>query len=269
MATGDTTPTTTPQDLTTMTPAELVALANSLNTSSSGLIGLAKGQTAVGEFKDPAVGPGLEAAPGNVAPNERGMQFTQFDTVPNANAYKEGDQITPGTGSQAQIAEMQGQLIRAGLLLPQDVRAGFWDDKSQSAYKVVLGFANQYGMNAQDALQQFVNNPVPAASSYRYPIALTNPQTMAADFANTAQSMTGGGLPASESQAFQTYQTGQEEAARQRYISGKTDQQSAYVGAPSSTAADRYYILAHNQQDIVNYDMALRTMQFSAALKEL
>lgn len=246
-----------------LTNQQILAAIAAAGSTGSTTIGLGVGQKPVGVVTDPTTGgghPGMSFVPG---------PESQFGTETNKNPYQEGDQLNPGTGTQAQIAEMQGQLVQAGLLAPTDVRAGFWDAKSSDAYKVVLAFANQHAMNAQDALAQFLANPVAGAGLPRYPLSLDNPETIQADFASTAAGMTGGGIPASESQAFSNYQSGLEEQGRERYVSAKTDKNAAYVAAPTSSASARSYILAHNPQDVVNYDLALRTIQFQNALKEL
>jgi hypothetical protein len=250
-----------------LTSDQILAAIAAAGTSGGAGIGLAKGQKPSGVIENPSsMGgghPGMPYVPGGPE--------TQFYAPTNAHPYQEGAQWNPGAGTADQIAQLQGELVQAGLITSSAVRPGFWDARSADAYKVVLGYANVHAMNVNDAMAQFLANPQlqSAASAYRYPLALTSPVQMQSDFASAAQPLTGGGLPASEAQAFSSYQTGLEDQARQRYLSAKTDKNAAYVGAPSSTASARDYILAHNQQDVVNYDMALRTLQFQQALKEL
>lgn len=242
---------------------QIIDAINAAGGSQSTTIGLGKGEKPQGVIQNPLTGgghPGMAYVPG---------PETQFGTEVNKNLYQEGEQRKPGGGTQAQIADMQLQLVHAGLLSPNSLRLGLWDAKSQDAYKVVLAYANQHAMAAPDALNVFLANPVPASSTYRAPISITNPADSTAAFDTVSASMTGGGLPASESQDFATYQTGLENQAVSRYTSGKTDKSSSYVGAASPSANAKAYILAHNPQDVVNYDMALRTVQFQNALKEM
>lgn len=241
----------------------LQAILAAGNTGGAG-IGLSKGEKPVGVQTGTTGGghPGMSFVPGNA---------TQFGTPVNKNPYQDGDEYKPGDAPQANVQAMVYSLVQAGLLSPTDVRnnGAFWDNKAASAYRVVLAYANTHAMSAKDALNVFLANPVQTPTGYRAPKPLTNPLESEAQFANVSQGLTGGGLPASESQDFATYQTGLENQAVSRYTSGKTDKTSSYVDAPSPTAGARAYILAHNPQDVVNYDMALRTVQFQNALKEL
>lgn len=264
-----------PTTPTTLSPAEIAAQAQQALSAAGGTaspgIGLSLGEKPVGIGpQGPQSGPGLEALRGQVDPAEANAPQTQFGTSVRAKPYQEGDQFQPGLGTPAQIAQMQAQLVQAGLLSATNYRAGVWGPEAADAYKLVLSFANTHGMNANDALGVLLASPPAGTTPYRAPMSLTNPADITNSFETAVQQLTGGaGIPASESQAFASYQTGLEQSARDRYVSAKTAKDSAYVGAPSPGASAKAYILAHNQQDVVNYDLALRTIQFHNALGEL
>lgn len=68
--------------------------------------------------------------------------------------YFEGDQFSPAGQSPERIAQIQAQLVAAGLLEEGEYWAGFWDAATSDAYKSVLGFANQSGLNADETIRR-------------------------------------------------------------------------------------------------------------------
>lgn len=68
--------------------------------------------------------------------------------------YFEGDQFSPAGQSPEQIARIQSQLVAAGLIEEGEYWAGFWDAATSSAYTMVLGYANQSGLTADDAIRR-------------------------------------------------------------------------------------------------------------------
>lgn len=77
-----------------------------------------------------------------------------------APRYKEGAQYDPAGWSRERIAELQMQMVKAGLLTGQ-FALGRWDDASSDAYKSVLSYANRAGLRMQEALDAIKANPTP------------------------------------------------------------------------------------------------------------
>lgn len=65
-------------------------------------------------------------------------------------AFMEGDDYKPARLSPEMIARIQRQLAGAGVLTSK-FRIGVWDDPSRRAYRKVLVFANQNGINDDSA----------------------------------------------------------------------------------------------------------------------
>ena len=70
--------------------------------------------------------------------------------------YALGDEWTPQTQSWSpeRIADMQAQLVDAGLLDPDDYQRGFWDQESAQAYSQLLGYSNVSGLDSHQTLQR-------------------------------------------------------------------------------------------------------------------
>lgn len=67
--------------------------------------------------------------------------------------YYDGDEYFPGQLAPDSIAMLQKQMASLGLLSPNTrFRLGVWDAASQKAYRSLLAYANQQGMNYKQAL---------------------------------------------------------------------------------------------------------------------
>lgn len=72
--------------------------------------------------------------------------------------YFEGDEATPGGLAVEDMAELQRKMLDAGLFTPAEAQAaklGIWDASSVNAYTRLLGFANQTGLEAEAALNEY------------------------------------------------------------------------------------------------------------------
>lgn len=207
--------------------------------------------------------PGLDTsiltfAPGMAPPGAVGdpseTQFTQFGTIANEEPYTNQDAwgIAPSN-----VIPIQKALIAAGLLSDKRVRFGLWDEVSASAYLNVLGFANAYGLRAQDALRVLVDNPQQEAVRQAPTIAFTNPADVETGFQQISQNMTGTEMPAAD---FQSYYRGLEEA--QAHESG-----SNYTQAPSVQGAATQYLIDKNPDDVRAYGVASRMNEFFSMLR--
>ncbi len=70
--------------------------------------------------------------------------------------YFEGDELAPATLDPAVIARLQRRLVAAGLLDDGTFYEGAWDDLTIAAYKSVLGFANQNGIDATRSMDRLI-----------------------------------------------------------------------------------------------------------------
>lgn len=65
--------------------------------------------------------------------------------------YNTGDEYIPSGWDDPQVAGLQSRLASAGLLRP-GYRPGFFDNKTRSAFKTMLGYANQTGLSWEEWL---------------------------------------------------------------------------------------------------------------------
>jgi hypothetical protein len=73
-----------------------------------------------------------------------------------APQYFDGDELAPATLDPAVIARLQRRLVAAGLLDDDTFYVGAWDDLTIAAYKGVLGFANQNGIDATKSMDRLI-----------------------------------------------------------------------------------------------------------------
>lgn len=78
-------------------------------------------------------------------------QQHQFESPP---LYPSGAEDMPGGGGIEEIAQLQSQLVDAGLLDPDNVAWGNWDKYSRNAFRDLLGEANRGKMRWEFALGQ-------------------------------------------------------------------------------------------------------------------
>ena len=88
-----------------------------------------------------------------------GPAFGNFPTVGTTAIeprYFEGDELAPSTLDPAVIIRLQMRLVAAGLLEDGTFYEGAWDPLTQTAYKTVLGFANQNGIDATKSMDRLI-----------------------------------------------------------------------------------------------------------------
>lgn len=213
--------------------------------------------------------------PGTGAPTPYGTHLptgprTPYGTTPHGTTYNEGDQWKPQNLPPSDVYALQQQLVQAGILSQTNMRPGVWDTSSSDAYKTVLGFANATGMGASDALRVLVSNPQVQARSQRAPFQLTAPADITAQVSgggpgqtNTAQSLLGHDLPASETNDFMKWYQDQEKNARAQYMAADlAGPGNSYTGAPNLQNAAQQYIKQHNLGEQVAYGTASRMLEF-------
>ncbi len=188
------------------------------------------------------------------------MRTTLFGTTPYDGQYVRDDAWTLPLQDPEDIPNLQRQLVLAGLLDPKKIREGLWDEASASAYGNVLGFANAYGLNANDALSVLINNP-DLASTLADPkpiVERANPADINATYRQASQSLTG--QEQDPTQFAQEYR-GLEDAAYARRLSVDAAG-GQYVGAPDIGAAAEQSLLANRRDDIQSYGAASRMLDF-------
>lgn len=69
--------------------------------------------------------------------------------------YNEGQEWEPGGWPPARIADLQGQMVDAGVLKKASYQRGVWDQASMTAYKKLLAYSNAAGLDYQGTLQRY------------------------------------------------------------------------------------------------------------------
>lgn len=74
--------------------------------------------------------------------------------IERAPRYFEGDEFKPAQLGPASIAELQRQMVEAGLLT-DSFRLGVWDSATVAAYRDLLSYANASGLTDRQALLRY------------------------------------------------------------------------------------------------------------------
>lgn len=133
-------------------------------TGSDEFIGVPKGYTV------PVGGPGHGGDMGDMFRDEGHTNYTlagpglarQFTSTiqPHAPLYAKGAEQQIRNMSVENLARLQGQLAEAGLIGPETrFRVGIPDDTTLAAYKKLLGVANNYAVDTDQALSMLKNTP--------------------------------------------------------------------------------------------------------------
>ena len=132
-------------------------LPTSGSTGTGTAIGLKKGEVVPEDLQTSILGFAGKAAGQPIPQGAVGTQTTIYGTDPNPTQYTAADLLSPAADPENAI-QLQEEMVQAGLLAATSLRPGVWDSASQAAYAKVLGFANQYALNAQQALDVLVTN---------------------------------------------------------------------------------------------------------------
>lgn len=178
-------------------------------------------------------------------PGQRPYSESQMGMANLAPRYKTGAELAPLNTPEI-VPQLQAQMIKAGLLDAKNIRPGIWDSTSQAAYKKVLAYANQQGLNAQQAMALLGSNPKLGATHTRAPLTIqeTNPVDIMAVAQQSAQSLLGRNLSPNELEPFvKQYQSQEASAQKASYKIGNPDGSGGVaVYAPTvAHAADDYY----------------------------
>jgi hypothetical protein len=186
--------------------------------------------------------------------------------------YKPGDELKPLNTPQL-VPQLQAQLVQAGLVDIKSIRIGVWDSTSQTAYRKVLGIANQMGIPAQDALQMLIGNPTLKqlqGSRAANVIQETNPLDIAATAQATAQKLLGRNLTDEELKPFVAQVQSQERTADTKTykLGGQDGKGGVVVSAPTAESgygAEDYY-KKNYLPEVVGYAAVQRMNDFYSLL---
>lgn len=109
--------------------------------------------------------------------------------------FMDGDEMVPAALAPAQVRRLQDVLASVGVL--DEYRPGYWDARSQAAYRSVLEFANGAGItDPQEAIRRISEagpEVLAGSSAKRTPLVsrLTNPLDVAAIANDIAKKRTG------------------------------------------------------------------------------
>lgn len=180
--------------------------------------------------------------------------------------YKLGDEWEPQTQSWSpeRIADIQAQLVDAGLLDPDDYQRGFWDQESATAYRQLLGYSNVSGLDSHQTLQRigevkakFGSTADKGAKREPFITGLSDPVALSNLLDDVAVRRMGRGLSPEEKAQFSNSYRGLEEAeARKRYEAGGSGLPGGSGGTytqldPSSRAEE--YVTSTRPDDVAAY----------------
>lgn len=75
-----------------------------------------------------------------------------------APRYFDGDEYAPGSQSPSEIVELQRAMARIGLLGPNTrFRLGVWDEPTAKAYRSLLAYSNQQGVDFRVAMMNLIS----------------------------------------------------------------------------------------------------------------
>lgn len=153
--------------------------------------------------------------------------------------FKDGDEMVPAALPPSQVRRLQDLLATVGVL--DEYRPGFWDPKSQAAYRTVLEFANGAGItDPQEAIRRISEagpEVLAGSSAKRTPLVsrLTNPLDVAAIANDIAKKRTGQRFSDDQLAKFQAAYR-QAELAQQQAIYKAGG--SGMPGGPGGTIVD-------------------------------
>ena len=166
--------------------------------------------------------------------------------------YKQGDEYKPAGLGASRIARLQLDLANSGLMGKKpSFRMGVWDEPSRLAYKKLLAFSNQYGVDYENALDRLTAAPLVDEDERQEgdddlpAVRLTNPDDLRAVIQLGARQHIGRRLDDSEVERIvASYQAS--EAATQRAAHEASETGGTYTDmADPSTFAEQQIRATH------------------------
>ena len=180
--------------------------------------------------------------------------------------YALGDEWAPQTQSWSpeRIADIQAQLVDAGLLDPDDYQRGFWDQESAQAYRQLLGYSNVSGLDSHQTLQRigevkskFGSTGDKAKVRQPFISELTDPVALSDLLDEVAVRRMGRGLSPEEKARFSDSFRGlQESSQRQAYEmsgSGLPGGPGGSVTQPNAQARAEEFVTSSRPDDVAAY----------------
>ena len=177
--------------------------------------------------------------------------------------YALGDEWSPQTQSWSpeRIADIQAQLVDAGLLDPDDYQRGFWDQESATAYRQLLGYSNVSGLESHQTLQRigevksrFGSTADKAVKRQPFISELTDPMALSDLLDDVAVRRMGRGLTPEEKARFSDSFRGlQESSQRQAYDMSAPDASGGSVTTPNPQARAEAFVTENRPDDVAAY----------------
>lgn len=202
---------------------------------------------------------------------------TLVDTPPR---YAVGDQWKPMTESwrSEDVADLQSQLVDAGLLDKTKYQRGFWDATSANAYEKLLGYANASGLDDSTTLRNIkqIKSKYGSTDSTqtRQPFISQrrDPEALKSLLGAVSSRIMGAPLsPEEEDRFVTTFNDMSDTAQRAAY----TASGSGLAGGPGGIdqevdpeAQAQKYLRETHPKDIVRHDVVDRFNQFQSLLSK-
>ena len=183
-----------------------------------------------------------------------------------APRYKLGDEWEPQTKSWSpeRVADIQAQLVDAGLLDPDDYQRGFWDEESAQAYRQLLGYSNVSGLDSHQTLQRIGEvkakyGTTGEKAKIRQPFIseLADPVELSDLLDDVAVRRMGRGLTPEEKERFSTSFRGLQESEQRKYYeasgSGLPGGPGGSVTMPDAGSRAEQFVVENRPDDVAAY----------------
>jgi hypothetical protein len=138
--------------------------------------------------------------------------------------YVSGDEYGPAGQSPSAIARQQQAMVDAGIL-GKGFRLGIWDDKTSAAMRKLLGYANQWGVSADQALSRLASAPGGDEGEGRYgqtyTVKTADPARLRLETDDLAKSLLGRKLSEEERERYVQQAIMEDRAQQERGIASQ------------------------------------------------
>lgn len=182
--------------------------------------------------------------------------------------YYDGAQWLPASLPPDQLAQLQRQMVAAGLLKSGQAQLGVWDAASMNAYTQLLAYANASGLDAGTALSQWGQAHAldPNAGKAPLQVKVTNPEDLRKVFRQSVIDTLGQGWDTAKiDQMVSAYQATETAAQQQAYNQADSGGTVTAPPDPGTFAADQ--VRQEDPTGAQAHDALGYEKQFFAALK--
>lgn len=220
------------------------------------LLGVQPGYSIPGQRRGRVTGP--EGAIADYFNGTRYPRYRQADLDAPKTQQWDGDRI----------AQMQQELIAAGLLSKKGYKLGKYDEPTRAAYKNLLEYANQSGIDAASALREYASTPTVGGDggSERQPFVAEplNPLDIKDVIAKTAPDVLGRNLSEDEQNAvvaaYNSILVGAQKTAYNANETGGTAPQPPSVAAFTAQRAKELHPEEADQYGLIQQGKVLYSM---------